>query len=433
MPFEAHTNTRLIGVLACVLLLAGAMPSIACGASPSKVVLFTVSVKDFGAVGDGRHDDTRAFRKALQVAAQRSGGTVRVPAGEYRLSSLAIPDGVRVIGSGMERSWLHGAVKAGSHVTLLDLKIGTEGKSFRLSPGAHDSTFARCRFRGGGGESADCAVIMLGYGMGNDCARITFSDCKVECNLGVEDAQHSRDFNNISVFEVGAAGGSHVTDVTFKGCHIGVSNGVRSGSPRAGLEAFTDSSRGPVVHGWSNLRIVDCVFEATDEFCVDLADMPISGTQVRASGPALIRDSVLKGGGLAEDSRWGYTICVESPRDVVIEGNTVYRASNNTFKMGHGDMSFVAPKTIIRDNLFDLTRDTGAIQYPEVAYFNRQEAGNKFTGNNVVADVGRTIFELEQARDNTIVDNTLRVPRAATLFAIGGGSSGNVTAPNSIE
>lgn len=43
-----------------------------------------VSVKDFGAVGDGVNDDTQAFKNAIQAA---KGGYVFVPIGEYRITS----------------------------------------------------------------------------------------------------------------------------------------------------------------------------------------------------------------------------------------------------------------------------------------------------------------------------------------------------------
>lgn len=57
------------------------------------------SVRAFGAVGNGRHDDTAAFQKAVD-ALPNSGGTVRVPAGTYRIdavTSVRLRSHVRVV------------------------------------------------------------------------------------------------------------------------------------------------------------------------------------------------------------------------------------------------------------------------------------------------------------------------------------------------
>jgi hypothetical protein len=66
----------------------------------------TVSVKEFGAVGNGNADDTSAVQAAIDfVFAQTNGGTVYIPAGEYRLTaSLVLPKSIvktiRLVGDG---------------------------------------------------------------------------------------------------------------------------------------------------------------------------------------------------------------------------------------------------------------------------------------------------------------------------------------------
>jgi hypothetical protein len=59
----------------------------------------TVSVMDFGAVGDGVTDDTVAF-----VAAQTASQNIFVPPGTYLLNGLRIQNGVQIIGSGYENT-----------------------------------------------------------------------------------------------------------------------------------------------------------------------------------------------------------------------------------------------------------------------------------------------------------------------------------------
>jgi hypothetical protein len=62
------------------------------------------NVRDFGAVGDGRADDTAAVQKALEMAGQ-GGGVVYLPRGRYQLTAaVTIPRGVRLRGE--RREWV---------------------------------------------------------------------------------------------------------------------------------------------------------------------------------------------------------------------------------------------------------------------------------------------------------------------------------------
>ncbi|MBN2313432.1 MAG: hypothetical protein JXM79_05845 [Sedimentisphaerales bacterium] len=57
------------------------------------------NVRDYGAAGDGRTDDTDAFQKALDVAGQAGGGIVLAPRGNYLFKGhLNIPNAVTLAG-----------------------------------------------------------------------------------------------------------------------------------------------------------------------------------------------------------------------------------------------------------------------------------------------------------------------------------------------
>lgn len=78
--------------LSLLILLAGcATPLGSQGNTPATKGIYWVT--EFGAVGDGEHDDTQAFQRALDAAAEDGGGVVQAPSGNYLIASqLTIPD-----------------------------------------------------------------------------------------------------------------------------------------------------------------------------------------------------------------------------------------------------------------------------------------------------------------------------------------------------
>lgn len=84
------------------------------------------NVRDFGAVGDGRKDDTAAFEQAIASLPTRaaapalSGGIVFVPTGEYRLRRpLRIPERVILMGEHQTAVILRGVRFADPLVTVI--------------------------------------------------------------------------------------------------------------------------------------------------------------------------------------------------------------------------------------------------------------------------------------------------------------------------
>jgi hypothetical protein len=85
-------------------------------------------VTDFGAVGDGKADCTRAFTDALSAADRADGGIVWVPAGRYRVRQLTIPHRVTLRGTfeAPPRFWKNG----GSVILAMPERTGEEGRPF---------------------------------------------------------------------------------------------------------------------------------------------------------------------------------------------------------------------------------------------------------------------------------------------------------------
>ena len=62
----------------------------------------SVSVKDFGAVGDGVTNDTTAIQAAITAVNAAGGGVLLVPPGTYIVSALLMKINVRIVGQGQE-------------------------------------------------------------------------------------------------------------------------------------------------------------------------------------------------------------------------------------------------------------------------------------------------------------------------------------------
>jgi hypothetical protein len=87
----------------------------------------TVSVKDFGAVGDGATDDTTAIQATINaVNALTMNGAVYIPSGTYKIStSLNVPYGVSIYGDGGTASILQCEDCDGLTFTTFSYQIGS--------------------------------------------------------------------------------------------------------------------------------------------------------------------------------------------------------------------------------------------------------------------------------------------------------------------
>jgi hypothetical protein len=307
-----------------------------------------VNVLDYGAKADGTTDSTAAITAAVQ-AATAAGKSVYVPAGVYKVSSLSIADGAFIKGAGSSSTWLRGHVDFGSNQVIRDLKIGNKGNSaVQNRNGAHDTVFESCRFRGGGGPSdATAAVIFLGYR--NAVQDVAFRNCRIERAFGVVTSwQQATNWanNNISIY-ARTAGPKRIT---FEGCHVGVSNGVATGSPRMGLEAYVYDG---ATQQWQDITLRGCTFEVMDSHGADFSDDHDS----RANG-VLIEDCLFKGAGKVP-FLWGSNIDLEYPTGAVIRNNTIWPAREAGIQTTKRSEPFGPCGATITGNTIDWTVDNG--------------------------------------------------------------------------
>ncbi len=102
-------------------------------------IVADTNVKYCGAVGDGKTDDTNAFKEAINYAASLGGGTVFVPEGRYAITSfLELPTSVSLVGE-----LKPGGTTEGSILCAYYGKNDESAESFiRLSQGSSIKNFA---------------------------------------------------------------------------------------------------------------------------------------------------------------------------------------------------------------------------------------------------------------------------------------------------
>lgn len=150
-------SARVISVLSIALL--------------ALVPLHAVSVKDFGAVGNGSTDDSAAFRGAMREAA-RQGVALRIPGGRYYIrEDLVVDRKLAFVGEGHEKSVITGRNNrarfyieaSGTSFTDLGFEQMIEpiGLVSRANYILRDIRFERCRFEDISIQNAHQGVIGL--------------------------------------------------------------------------------------------------------------------------------------------------------------------------------------------------------------------------------------------------------------------------------
>ena len=86
-----------------------------------------VSVKDFGARGDGFTDDTYAIQSAINYVADMGGGIVRVPVGVYLVSNITIYGDISLEGESRTDSIFK------AEASVEDAVLSIEGANANLS------------------------------------------------------------------------------------------------------------------------------------------------------------------------------------------------------------------------------------------------------------------------------------------------------------
>jgi hypothetical protein len=382
---RSHTGWYLLGLL-LVIVVAGLLPAVAQAAT-------SVNARAYGMRGNNTKDNSAALLRACRAGVAK-GLPVVIPAGRYRLAStVTLPAGVKLRGAGGHLSasttrrftgtWLRGAVRFSSNVSVRDMKIGDRLSGPTVSPAGRSSSnvrFTRVRFRGGGYGGAIFAITARSVN------GLYLNRCRFERNLG---QWSSNGGAGALWFAADTSMGTIIRNVSIKGSAFGVTNGRAKGQPTFNIVFWQSEESGS--GWWGDIIIANNTFETTDEFNLDF-----DGLLLRDNGHnnVIIRGNLIKGGGKirADGSKpsWGYTICTEPTRKgTIIEDNRLHRGFYNVFKTTKNTTD-----TIFRDNIIDLTVANGVRPYYSGFYRTVNlfdGARNQVTGNTVYVPAGKTV------------------------------------------
>jgi parallel beta-helix repeat protein len=153
------------------------------------------NVRDFGAKGDGSHDDTAAIQAAIN-AARPMGGAVLLPPGSYGISTPLLLDagGFTIVGAGFQSSTI--GVLNGANMNAVFQFSDTAPNSFNVFKdfsingqsvdgnsaaafGIVSATISHSRFENLKIQGTSTAAISIGYGWDNDIL-----GCEISYNNG---------------------------------------------------------------------------------------------------------------------------------------------------------------------------------------------------------------------------------------------------------
>jgi len=220
---ESRRRTLLLGAGVALPLISGLAGRVGAQQSAARAKSQAspggdFNVRDFGAVGDGIRDDTKALQAAIDAAFAERGGRVVIPPGVYSTRTLSIHTRVHLTGAGIEASILKlrentndDLVKTYRHAALIgtDKVEGPYNWSIRqlTLDGNRAKNTAGCGLRayGWGYELADLRVRQCA-GAGIDSEWSTDDPPETPMGLGTPGDSMEAQVINVKVHDCGAGG-----------------------------------------------------------------------------------------------------------------------------------------------------------------------------------------------------------------------------------
>ena len=253
MNLTGNGMVRVGGMVMAILTLVGS------------TLAATVSVKDFGAKGDGVTDDTAAFLAAEAALPQGAvgGGVIFVPSGIFRITGWApVVKNLKVVGEGQYNSTIKGSGPGDYTVRLtaqtrgmwenLSLDGGNvKAAALQIGPGdASGFTFVHVRFIGG----AVNTLVIGDTETGSDISENTFVGCSVSLGdngTGAALTLRGNNTGNITFFggRISTANSTNASVVA-----VDIDDGAQVTFYQTNLLGLSDG-----VNGWAILARSGCV------------------------------------------------------------------------------------------------------------------------------------------------------------------------------
>lgn len=341
----------------------------------------------YGAIGNGIATDTAAITAALGAAAAGT-GVCFLPPGTFK-ADVTIPDGVMVIGSSISQTWLKGSVTIGSNVVIRDIKLGDTGVRTLFGATTTNVLVDHCWLFGG---NSIANIYMLDAAISN----VHFVDCEISGNTSGG--------NGVLIADKGYAA-THVEDISFTRCWFHAND-------RMNFECISSNDATPVVMGWRNIKLIDCVLDKAPGATGIQLNVSFDGTTVlaaggRASGHSIVRGCHITGG--------VYGLELAGPIGMLVEGNTIRNTENFLLSMsGYAATDFANTRilgneftsTLIRDVVIAGCATKFIGNHVETAGCLRPSVCNSsvISGNTVVT-TGTSAVILEHCANNIFTDN----------------------------